>query len=384
MSRRPSPWRALAAAGALALALALGACGGDDGDSASTTTTAKAKKSKSKKVNLPAFPAGARYFSDASPWNTPIDTVPIDSRSNSMIDLAKRRIGVIEQPGREPRRVSRLIRAGVALNTVSWAPVIVEVNRQNGTETKLLCRQVDCGPGIQVPKSLPLPTGAQPDPRYDGWMSIIDRPNGIGYDLWRARRQDNGTITFQFSKAWALNGPGFSRPVSIAPERAVGARGSGLPLFAGVVEPNELQTGQIDHALAMSVPGLARRRYVQPASVTDGIGPVRALPAGARLRLKANVRPNPKVVKGAKRRYAEAIVAALRRYGAIIVDRAAVPTLYGQYGTLGQYVVGDELDWLRLDDFEVISLPTLRLDPPSGRNAARAETIPRPATRGGF
>lgn len=379
MSHRRSTSRLVAACCALALALALAACGSSEGD-----TTTAGKKSKAEKIKLPPFPAGARFFSDRSPWNTPIDTVPVDPRSSRMLDLARRRVGTVELPGREARTVSRLIRAGVALNTRAWAPAIVEVDRENGVPTTLACRQVDCGPGLQVPHSLPLPAGAQPDPRYDGWMSIIDRPSGIGYDLWRARRQDSVTITFQFSKAWALDGPGFSKPISVAPERAVGARGSGLPLFAGVVGPRELQAGEIDHALAIAVPGLARGRYVQPASATDGIGPTRALPAGARLRLKADVVPDPEIVKGPKRRYGEAILAALRRYGAIVVDRAAVPTLYGQYGTLDQFVDGDELSWLGLDDFELLSLPPIRLDPPAGKNAFRAASIQRPATGGGF
>lgn len=392
----------------LALALALAACGGNDESTTTTTTTTttSAKKTAAKEGHFPPFPAGSRFFSNDSPWNTTIDAVPADPASSQMLDLARRRVGTVEQPGLAPTTVSRVIRKGVALNTRAWAPVIVEVDRGNGVPTTLMCRQVDCGPGLQVPPSLPLPPGAQPDPRYDGWMSIIDRPNGIAYDLWRARRQDNGVITFQFSKAWALEGPGFSKPISVEPARAVGARGSGLPLFAGVIGPRELQAGQIDHALAISVPGLARRRYVQPASVTDGIGPTRALPAGARLRLKADVElpeletanrseerargveetkkaRRTEAAEETRHRYAEAILATLRRYGAIVVDRAAVPTLYGQYGALDNLVEGDELSWLHLDDFEVLSLPPIRLDPPAGKSAARAASVPRPATTGG-
>ncbi|HTR75124.1 MAG TPA: hypothetical protein VMH33_07670 [Solirubrobacterales bacterium] len=394
----------------LALVLVVAACGG--GGSSSTTTASnltptqkKAKKEleeKKKKLFAP-FPAGHRYFSDKSPWNTEVESLPEDSNSEEMLELARRRIGVIEQPGRKSRTVSRVIKRGFALNTVSWAPVIVEVDEQNGVQTTLECRQVDCGAGIQVPKTLKLPAGAHPDPRFDGWMSLIDREKGIGYDLWRARRQDDGVITFQFSKAWALRGPGFSKPISEAPARAVGARGSGLPLFAGVVEPGELKNGEIDHALSVSVPGLARRRYVQPASVTDGVGPVKALPAGARIRLKADVKaPEPKLdarklpknagkeevlqarQEEGEHRYVEAILATLRRYGAIVVDRAAVPTLYAQDGQLTGLIEGNALEWLHLDNFEVVALPKVRYDPPAGKAAARAAKVARPATNGGF
>ena len=153
----------------------------------------------------------------------------------------------------------------------------------------MVCRQTQCGPPDEtVPAVLELPAGTTPNPSYDGWLSVIDRAKDVGYDFWRARREDDGSISYQFAKTWKLEGPGFSKPVSEDPVRAPGARGSGLPLFAGVIGPAELQAGEINHALAVSVPGLARGVYVQPASVTDGVGSPKSLPAGARIRLKAS------------------------------------------------------------------------------------------------
>ena len=222
-------------------------------------------------------------------------------------------------------------------------------------------------PDPKVPSTLTIPANTTPDPRYDGWLSVIDRENGMGYDFWRARREGDGTISYQFGKAWTLDGPGFSKPVGIDPERAVGARGSGLPLFAGVIGPVELEQGQINHALAISVPGIARRNFVQPASVTDGVGNRRSLPAGARLRLRADVTVNERALRslrGQRRRSADAILTALRTYGAIVVDRAAVPSLYAPLGTSPKILRGSELSWLRLDDFEVIALPQIYKDPP--------------------
>jgi len=189
----------------------------------------------------------------------------------------------------------------------------------------------------------------------------------MGYDFWRARRDGDGTISFQFGKAWTLDGPGFSQPIGINPDRAVGARGSGLPLFAGVIGPVELEQGEINHALAISVPGLARRNFVQPASVTDGVGNRRSLPAGARIRLRSDVDIENKALRGLRgvhRRSADAILTTLRTYGAIVVDRAAVPSLYAPLGTSPKLIRGSELSWLKLDDFEVIQLPQIYKDPP--------------------
>ncbi|MBN8869694.1 MAG: hypothetical protein J0H66_07425 [Solirubrobacterales bacterium] len=314
--------------------------------------------------------ASGRLFSADSPWNTTAEGLPVADNSDRMLQLATQRRAAKEKPGVEgvDTFTREIVDDGIFVNSKAWAPLIVAANTNGSVPTKFVCRQSKCSsPDPKVPSSLSIPANTTPDPRYDGWLSVIDRENGMGYDFWRARREGDGTISYQFGKAWTLDGPGFSRPVGVDAERAVGARGSGLPLFAGVIGPNELESGEINHALAISVPGLARRNFVQPASVTDGVGDRKSLPAGARIRLRADVSINEKklrTLKGPRRRSADAILTALRTYGAIVVDRAAVPSLYAPLGTSSKLLRGDELDWLDLDDFEVISLPQIYKDPP--------------------
>ncbi len=309
-----------------------------------------------------------RLFSSDSPWNTSAEGLPIATNSDRMLELATERRAAREIPGQEGvRTFIRRVDEGLFVNTEVWAPLIVLANTDDSVATQFVCRQSKCSADPKLPSSISIPANTTPDPRYDGWLSVIDRQNGMGYDFWRARREGNGEISYQFGKAWTLDGPGFSEPVGINPDRAVGARGSGLPLFAGVIGPEELEAGQIDHALAISVPGLARRNFVQPASVTDGVGNRQSLPAGARIRLRADVTVNEKALRGLKgqrRRSADAILTALRTYGAIVVDRAAVPSLYAPLGTSAKILRGSELSWLKLDDFEVISLPQIYKDPP--------------------
>ncbi len=285
-----------------------------------------------------------------------------------MLQLAVQRIAVREVPGRDG--IVTFIRKrpeALTINTEAWGPLVVSSGADGNEMTNMVCRQSDCGPSDpKVPDQLSLPPGTTPDPRYDGWLSVINPEAGVGYDFWRARRQDSSTISFQFSKGWTLDGPGFSRPVSEDPIRATGARGSGLPLFAGLISPGELTAGRIDHALAVSLPGIARRNFVQPASVTNGIGDRRSLPAGARVRLRdgVGIRNSPRDFKGVRSRSVETILTALREYGAIVVDRSAVPTLYAPRGTPRRLIRGNELDWLTIDDFEAIQLPPVFQDPP--------------------
>lgn len=365
---------------ALVLAAGLAACGSDS-DGEETTNVSAARKARLAKLE-----SDGTFFGAESPWNTTVASLPVSPDSERMLNLARKREAVIELPGEKGvDTVERTVNKGFQINTERWAPLVVEAGGNNVVSTKMVCRQSECGTqGERVPATLSLPPETRPDPRFDGWLSVIDRANGVGYDFWRARRQSDDTISYQYAKSWKLDGPGFSRPVSEDPQRAAGARGSGLPLFAGVIGPAELRSGEINHALAVSVPGLARRNYVQPASVTDGVGPIDSLPAGARIRLKDSALLD--TPGGKLRPSVEAILVALRSYGAIVVDRAAVPTLYAAKGTPANLLREDELNWLHLDDFEVVELPQLRQDPPLGQiqQYGLASTgAPRPAGGGG-
>ncbi len=341
-------------------------------------------------------PAGtpSRPFAADSPWNTRVNGLPRDPRSRRLIALAKQRQDIEYLGSSGLRVVTRTINAGPFINSRRWSDAIVESTE--GVPTEVVCRQQPayCGDGRSV-TTLNIPPGAGPLPQYDGWFTVFDRAGGTAYDMWRARRSvTGGAVSYQFMRKWDLNGPGFLAP------GAASARGSGLPLFAGVIAPAEIESGRIEHALAISVPGPARSKYVQPASTTDGVGREGSLPEGARIRLRPGVRLKRRLSTGIDARAARAIVRALKLYGAIVVDRARVPTFYAQVnydwqrplrnssgkliygngqelppalqGVHGQGVPllrGNEIQSLRLDDFEVVRLPPELTYPSSAGSA---------------
>ncbi len=305
----------------------------------------------------------ARPFSSTSPWNTPVDSRVADTRSDDWIERASRRVAVVTSENRRSVATTERTAPDLRLyvNTCAWTPTIV--SEEGGETVRVVCRQRNCGPVAKQLTTLRVTPGVNPFPEFDGWYSVIDQDSGVGYDMWRARRVGD-VISYQFIKRWPLNGPGFSAPAIRDASAAVGARGSGLPLFAGVIQPNELRAGRIDHALAISVPGPAQRIFVQPASVTNGINAIDSLPEGARLRLKSSFRLG-KLAGGANRRSAEAIITALRTYGAIVVDRSITPTLYARRSTnYGRLLLGNELQSIRLTDLEVVQSGTLLRFPP--------------------
>lgn len=366
MTTRRRTLPALLLTGTLAGALVLAGCSGDGGgprDRSSDLEVVVNPESASEGVPVPE----RRFFETDSPWNTRIDNADVDENSHQMIRQARERVGVVQRVGRTtyyPDR--RIVNEGLYINTDRWTTPVVA----GGTPTQLVCRQLVCGDGERT-QLLNIPSDVDPDPRYDGWFTVFDVSKPVAYDLWRARREDDGSISYNYMRKWDLNGPGYQAPYQPS------ARGSGLPLFAGLIRPNELRAGLINHALAISVPGPAQSVFVQPASATDGNGRVTSLPEGARIRLKSNVTIPPPVdpvtqrpirLTSQQKRMSDAIVAALRTYGAIVVDRAAVPTLYAQRDVTRQMISGNELLGLRLEDFEVIQLGRkYRFPPENGR-----------------
>ncbi|HEY7892381.1 MAG TPA: hypothetical protein VIC05_09260 [Solirubrobacteraceae bacterium] len=323
----------------------------------------------------------SRPFASSSPWNTTVSGQPSDPRSQSMVALASQRQDIEYTGGLQPRVTTRTITAGLFINTDRWSDTIAQ--GAEGVPTSVVCRQqiAYCGDGAHL-STLNIPAAVSPQPQYDGWMTVLEPSAGVAYDLWRARRSSDGhVVSYQYMRRWSLTGSGYAPPGSAS------ARGSGLPLFAGLITPTDIQTGKIEHALAISLPGPARGRYAPPASATDGVGPEASLPEGARIRLRADFELG-RLSTGTDARAARAIVRALKLYGAIVVDRARVPTLYAQlnyswqtplrdstgkliYGNghelpaalqdiNGQGVPllrGNEVQSLRLSDFEVLSLP---------------------------
>jgi hypothetical protein len=439
---------ALAALTGLAITVALAACGGNTTQdtvtqtvtqrpAATTTTPTGTSDQTGAGAGTEGTPGSAstdtgiagdtgttastsiyRPFAATSPWNTTIQGVAADQNSDRYITQAQERIGVTER-GNTVTTQRRRIDDPLYINTTRWTVPIVD--EENGVQTTMVCRQIppDCGDGKNV-TTLLVPPNAAPLPQYDGWFTILNRREGVGYDLWRARRGDGNVISYQFMRKWSLSGPGFQTPNSVS------ARGSGLPLFAGVLLPEEVRASRIEHALAISVPGPAQTNYVQPASATDGNGRLTSLPEGARIRLRSDRFDDllnlptcrgslrnaagdyrtdciaPRTNRGAAR----AILTALRTYGAIVVDRSRTPTLYAKLNadwsaplrsTDGRYLAtngrtplpkdqqnrasatpllrGNEVQFLRLSDFEVMTLGTVYKFPPPGNTPVSSQTF---------
>lgn len=187
----------------------------------------------------------------------------------------------------------------------------------------------------------------------DCHLLVIDRSACRLYEMWRANivqsRFDGGCLA-----VWNLREP-----------YAAGERGdqcsssdaAGLPIAPLLFTADELEYGEIAHALRFILPNemIRQRVYVSPAthSTTATQGERRAPPYGARLRLRADV--DLKRLEPA----AQVVARALQNYGMILADGGNVTftALDDEFSTARYKDVGFEpgdLTALRWADFEVV------------------------------
>ena len=161
-------------------------------------------------------------------------------------------------------------------------------------------------------RGVPIPDNAIPDPQDDGHMVIIDKAADTEYDYWMAKKTGD-TWTAGWGNKIFLSGDG------VYPH-GLSARGSGFAASQGLVWPEEIDAGRIEHALFFSIDD----KYVKaggpisPASESDGGSTETfAIPEGARLQLDPSIDLSTLDLLP----YELTIATAMQNYGIILGDR---------------------------------------------------------------
>ncbi|GAA2564247.1 hypothetical protein GCM10010210_44160 [Pseudonocardia hydrocarbonoxydans] len=166
-------------------------------------------------------------------------------------------------------------------------------------------------------RDVPIPDAAAPDPQEDGHMVVVDRDEGCVYEFWQARREGTGW-TASWANATPTDGDG------VYPD-GLSSRASGLSAIAGLIWPQELAEGRIDHALVFAYPNTRSGGPVPPATASDGTtDDDTALPEGARLRLDPSIDVDSLGLSPTQNVIAE----ALQTYGMILADTSGGMSLY--------------------------------------------------------
>lgn len=118
------------------------------------------------------------------------------------------------------------------------------------------------GPNALEGMRIPVPAGARPAGGDDGHMTIVT-PDGWEYDLWRAKAPSGGTLAAAWGARTRVDGDGLHSAGTAA----------GFGNLAGIIRPEELAAGHIDHALLVVLKctsdGVSFGQGVQPHRAGD-------------------------------------------------------------------------------------------------------------------
>jgi hypothetical protein len=273
----------------------------------------------------PHFPtiAGCQVFPDDNPWNQDIAKAPIDPRS-------KQYIASINRDG------DTFLHADFGSNPDYGFPYVVV----DDSQPKVPINFVEYGDESD-PGPYPIPLDAPVEAGDDHHVLVIEKDHCMLYELYHAERGGSG---------WdAGSGAIFDlKSNALRPDTWTSTDEAGLPIFPGLVRYDEVQAGEIDHALRFTI-CCTQRAFIHPATHYGSEANSNFPPMGLRLRLKADY--DLSHVTGEAR----VILTALKKYGMFVADTG---TSWYISGTTDSRWNDDDLDQLKRipgNAFEVVA-----------------------------
>jgi hypothetical protein len=187
---------------------------------------------------------------------------------------------------------------------------------------------------VQAWSAVPIPRGAAPASCSDRNFAVLQRqPSGAikEWEFFEASKSGAGAWTAGWGGAIdnVLTDRGVASPLEwtdpTAPTYTArrstygwNVTASGMSMLGGVITNQDLESGRIDHALAMAVTSAAAREWMWPAQRTDGYSTdPAALPEGAHLRLSPSVNVDALPVTP----LVKMLVRAAQQYGIVVRDQ---------------------------------------------------------------
>jgi len=294
----------------------------------------------------------------SSVWRTPVASLPVASDSAAMIAA----IGV--SAPLHPDFGSGLWDGGPI-----GIPYTVVPHAQPKVHVSFLYASESDRVGYPIPRHPQIEGG--PAASGDRHVLVVDKATCTDYELWDAR-------PIAHSVNWtAGSGAVFNlRSNALRPAGWTSADAAGLAILPGLVRPEDVAKGVIDHAIRVTVPA-TDARFVWPARHEAGVHDAALPPMGLRLRLKASM------PIGGFPRVDRIILQALKTYGMIVADNGSPWYLSGVPSPRWNNDQLHLLDGIVGSDFEVVNESCLEVSPNSARadlaRCAKGATTTTPA-----
>lgn len=275
-------------------------------------------------------------FGPNSLWNQDVSNAPTDPNSGAIINFMNALAQLHPDFGSGLWQGSTI---GIPYIVVNGTQSMVQINYgAYGNES-------DPGP-MPVPHNAPIQGYPNPGDN-DRHVIVLDKTNCWEYDLWHAYPQQDGSWFADSGAVWDMTTDGQH------PYTWTSANAAGAAEFPGLVRYDEVRSGTINHALAVTV-RWTKAAFTPPAThwaATSNDG--RAAPMGMRFRLKAAIDisgyPSDDQV----------ILTALKKYGMIVVDNGGALFLSGVPDLRWNDAHLNLLKNLVAADFEVIKIDPL-------------------------
>lgn len=233
--------------------------------------------------------AGCQMLPANNIMNTPVDNLPVDPNSATYVSNIGASATLF------PDFWSNA--SGVPINVVGG-------NQPRVPVTAWITGEADPGP-------FPIPADAGVQQASDAHLIVLDSSNCRLYEMWSASPNSDGSWTAGSAAVFDL------KSNTPRPANWTSADAAGMPMLPGLVTYDEVMTGQITHALFMTVP-YTQQQFIWPARHWASYynGPQYPY-MGQRFRLKAgfDVSSYPPEI--------QVILNALKKYGAIVEDNGA-------------------------------------------------------------
>jgi S-layer homology domain len=290
-------------------------------------------------------PPRCTIFPADNVWNTRIDGLPVHARSADFVASIGAAATLHPDFGSGVWPPGSDSPIGIPYAEVGLGqPDVTIVYTAYGSES-------DPGP-FPIPPNAPIEGG--PSSSGDRHVIVVDRFNCELFELYSAYPEAGGAWNAASGARYDLSSN------ALRPDGWTSADAAGLPIFPGLIRYEEVEAGEIDHAIRFTA-ARTRKAHVWPArhhasNITDASVP----PMGQRFRLKSGFDTSgfsPDV---------QVILEAMKRYGLILADNGADWFISGAPDDRWDNDVLRELNTVPGSAFEAVDVSSLIVDPDRG------------------
>jgi hypothetical protein len=214
------------------------------------------------------------------------------------------------------------------------------------------------GVGNSDPGPYPIPPNPAIEAGSDAHVLIVQRGSCKLYEVYEFKTKPDGSYTGYAGALFEL------RSNALRPDGWTSADAAGLPILPGLVRYDEIEAGEIKHAIRLTVPR-TRRAYEWPGRHFASQSNDSALPPmGQRFRLKASYDISgfdPKV---------QVLLRALQRYGMMLADNGQSWFLTGT--TDNRWTeLWNQIKQIKGSDLEAVDVSSLMVNPNTGQAASQ-------------